>query len=100
MMNASNLLLNYWQFWLIGAVAVILTYVFGRKTEPGRKILDWLKINVPVIGSMSRKVTLSRSVRTLGTMVASAEANHGEQNSRSHSVERPGRIAKVNGLFQ
>src|SRR4029450_3830108 len=39
---------------------------------PGRKFLDWLKINLPIIGSMSRKVTLSRSVRTLGTMVASA----------------------------
>ena len=37
----------------------------------GTKILDWLKINLPIIGTMSRKVTLSRSVRTLGTMVAS-----------------------------
>jgi type IV pilus assembly protein PilC len=71
MMTASNALLNYWQFWLVGGVALVLTYVFGRKTEPGRKILDWLKINTPVIGTMSRKVTLSRSVRTLGTMVAS-----------------------------
>src|SRR5437870_3122394 len=71
MMSASNLLLNYWPYWIVGAVALILTYVFGRKTEPGRKILDWLKINLPVIGNMTRKVTLSRSVRTLGTMVAS-----------------------------
>jgi type IV pilus assembly protein PilC len=71
MMAASNLLLDYWQFWLLGAIALVLTYVFGRKTEPGRKILDWLKINLPIIGTMSRKVTLSRSVRTLGTMVAS-----------------------------
>ncbi|MBW8884241.1 MAG: type II secretion system F family protein [Planctomycetia bacterium] len=71
MMSASNLLLNYWPYWIAGAIAVILTYVFGRKTEPGRKILDWLKINFPIIGNMSRKVTLSRSVRTLGTMVAS-----------------------------
>jgi len=71
MMSASNLLLNYWPYWIAGTIAVILTYVFGRKTEPGRKILDWLKINFPIIGNMSRKVTLSRSVRTLGTMVAS-----------------------------
>lgn len=71
MMSASNVLLNYWPYWIAGSIAVILTYVFGRKTEPGRKILDWLKINFPVIGNMTRKVTLSRSVRTLGTMVAS-----------------------------
>jgi type IV pilus assembly protein PilC len=71
MMSASKVLLDYWHLWLIGLVALVLTYAFGRKTEPGRKILDWLKINVPIMGTMSRKVTLSRSVRTLGTMVAS-----------------------------
>lgn len=71
MMTASNALLNYWPFWIVGAIALFLGFAFGRKTEPGRKILDWLKINSPVIGPMSRKVTLSRSVRTLGTMVAS-----------------------------
>src|SRR5437763_7874227 len=37
MMSASNLLLNYWPYWIAGTVAVILTYVFGRKTEPGQK---------------------------------------------------------------
>ena len=71
MMSASNVLLNYWPYWIAGTIALILTYVFGRKTEPGRKILDWLKIHFPVVGNMTRKVTLSRSVRTLGTMVAS-----------------------------
>src|SRR5262245_58402507 len=69
MMSASKVLLDYWQFWLVGLVALVLTYAFGRKTDAGRKILDWLKIHFPIIGSMSRKVTLSRSVRTLGTMV-------------------------------
>src|SRR5438552_6286499 len=28
MMQASNLLLNYWPYWIVGAVALILTYVF------------------------------------------------------------------------
>jgi type IV pilus assembly protein PilC len=71
MMAASKVLLEYWYLWIIAAVALVLTYVFGRKTETGRKFLDWLKINLPVIGPMTRKVTLSRCVRTLGTMVAS-----------------------------
>lgn len=71
MMAASDLLLNYWYVWIALAIAGAVTYYFGRRTEPGRKILDWLKINVPVIGPMSRKVTISRSIRTLGTMVAS-----------------------------
>lgn len=71
MMWASDMLLNYWYVWLALAIALGLTYFFGRKTEPGRKFLDWLKINTPIIGPMTRKVTISRSIRTLGTMVAS-----------------------------
>jgi type IV pilus assembly protein PilC len=71
MMTASDALINYWMLWVGGVVALALTCIFGRNTEPGRKFVDWLKINLPVIGNMSRKVTLSRSVRTLGTMVAS-----------------------------
>jgi type IV pilus assembly protein PilC len=71
MMTASSALIDYWYLWGIGAAALILTYVFGRQTEPGRKILDWVKIQLPLIGALSRKVTLSRSVRTLGTMIGS-----------------------------
>jgi type IV pilus assembly protein PilC len=71
LVNSSNILLHYWPIWTVVGVAAALTYVFGRKSEPGRKILDWLKINAPIAGSMTRKVILSRSVRTLGTMVAS-----------------------------
>jgi type IV pilus assembly protein PilC len=71
MMTASNMLLGYWQLWLVAGIAVVSGYVLGRKTEPGRKFLDWLKINLPIVGAMSRKITLSRCIRTLGTMVAS-----------------------------
>ena len=34
-------------------------------------MLDWIKINLPILGPMFRKVTISRSIRTLGTMLAS-----------------------------
>jgi type IV pilus assembly protein PilC len=69
MMGASAALVDYWYAWLIGAVALAVGYFFGRRTEPGRRVLDWLKIHVPIIGPMFRKVTLSRGIRTLGTMV-------------------------------
>jgi type IV pilus assembly protein PilC len=71
MMTASSVLIDYWYLWVLGAIALVLTYFFGRKTEPGRKFLDAVKIHLPLIGTMSRKVTISRSVRTLGTMIAS-----------------------------
>lgn len=71
MMTASTILIDYWYCWVAALTALTLSYAFGRNTEPGRKILDWIQINLPIVGPMSRKVTLSRSVRTLGTMVAS-----------------------------
>jgi type IV pilus assembly protein PilC len=71
LMTTSNLMLDYWWAWLIGVVALVVTIVVGRKTPTGRAIVDWLAIHTPIIGPLVRKVILSRSVRTLGTMVES-----------------------------
>jgi len=71
MMAISNSLTGYWHFWVLGLIAAVVAFVFGRKTEPGQKIFDWIKINIPILGPMFRKVILSRSIRTLGTMLAS-----------------------------
>ena len=71
MMTLSHALIDYWWAWAVGAAAIFLTYWFGRKTEPGRKVIDWFKINSPIVGVMFRKVTISRSIRTLGTMIQS-----------------------------
>ena len=71
MMTASNLLIDYWYLWIAGAVAVVAAYLIGRRTEPGKKLIDWTLIHLPIIGPLCRKVTISRSLRTLGTMVAS-----------------------------
>jgi type IV pilus assembly protein PilC len=71
MMTLSDAMLDYWYAWLAGIIALGLIYYFGRGTEPGRKLLDWIKIHLPIVGPMMRKVVISRSIRTLGTMVAS-----------------------------
>lgn len=52
-------------------MALLVAYVVGRRTEPGRRVLDLVKINLPILGGMFRKVAISRSIRTLGTMLAS-----------------------------
>jgi len=70
-MAASDCLIHYWYAWLAGVVALALGFHFGKKTDPGRRALDWLKINTPLLGTMYRKVMISRSIRTLGTMLAS-----------------------------
>jgi type IV pilus assembly protein PilC len=71
MMVISDAMIHYWYAWLVGLVAVVGGLLYGKRTEPGRKLWDRIKINLPLIGPMTRKVVISRSVRTLGTMISS-----------------------------
>ncbi len=71
MMSVSDAITNYWYLFLAGAAALVGGFLYGRRTPAGRRILDWIKINSPVVGTMFRKVTISRSIRTLGTLLAS-----------------------------
>jgi type IV pilus assembly protein PilC len=70
LMSVSEVLINYWYLLLGGAAAIVGGYLYGRRTPTGRRILDWIKINSPIVGVMFRKVTISRSIRTLGTLLA------------------------------
>ena len=69
--GASQLLINYW--WVI--LAVIAAAVFGiRKyyaTDDGRKRIDQMLLNAPVLGDLLRKSAVSRFTRTLGTLISS-----------------------------
>jgi type IV pilus assembly protein PilC len=71
MMALSDSMMHHWYLWILGVMALIVGFVYGRRTTLGRQILDWVKINLPVVGTMFRKVTISRSIRTLGTMLES-----------------------------
>ena len=71
MMTVSDVMLGHWYWWLAGLALTTAGFIFGKRTDPGRRMLDWTKINLPIMGPMFRKVTISRSIRTLGTMLAS-----------------------------
>jgi type IV pilus assembly protein PilC len=71
LMSASGLLLNYWYLWLAAAVALGIAYFVCRQSAAGRRWFDTIRINLPVVGTLCRKIIISRSLRTLGTMVAS-----------------------------
>jgi type IV pilus assembly protein PilC len=74
LMHTSYALMGYWYLWLLGLVALIVGFLLGKRTEPGKLALDWAKINAPIVGPVIRKVLLSRTIRTLGTMLSSGVA--------------------------
>jgi type IV pilus assembly protein PilC len=71
MMAISDALLGYWWAWIGGGAAIVGGIIYGKRTEPGRKIWDRMMISLPLLGVMNRKVVISRSIRTLGTMLSS-----------------------------
>ncbi len=56
---------------LWGLVAAAIGFKFFAKTKFGTKILDKLKLRMPVLGPVFTKVAISRFARTLGTLVSS-----------------------------
>ncbi|PQO48209.1 type II secretion system F family protein [Blastopirellula marina] len=71
MMKSSDFLLNYWQFWGPALIALLIGFLLFRRSEPGRRFLDSAKLNLPIVGSMIKKVAIARSLNTLGTLVRS-----------------------------
>jgi len=70
-MNMSTFLRSHW--WKIGLVAGVLGFAFKKfkKTDRGEYLWDRFMLNVPVIGSLLRKVAVAKFTRTLGTMLSS-----------------------------
>jgi type IV pilus assembly protein PilC len=69
--GASDFLINYGVFLLIG-VAIFIFYIYRLSTtEAGRKYLDKLKISVPVLKNIYIKLYLSRISDNLDTMLSS-----------------------------
>jgi type IV pilus assembly protein PilC len=67
----SDLLINYW--WVIVGVIGIAIYGIRNyyKTPDGRKRIDQMLLNAPVLGDLLRKSAVSRFTRTLGTLISS-----------------------------
>jgi len=69
--GASQLLINYW--WIM--VGLLVGTFFGIKqyygTDQGKKRIDQMLLNAPVLGDLLRKSAVSRFTRTLGTLISS-----------------------------
>jgi type IV pilus assembly protein PilC len=69
LMGLSDSIQNFWWAYLLVIAGLVTTGVMGFTTEAGRRITDRLKLNMPVIGTLFRKLYVTRSMRTMGTML-------------------------------
>jgi type IV pilus assembly protein PilC len=70
MMAVSETMLSFWYLWIVGIVAVVAGFIYILRTDAGRAGWDRIKISLPMFGPLFRKVSISRSIRTLGTMLS------------------------------
>jgi type IV pilus assembly protein PilC len=71
LINMSNLVVNWWFMGPIIPIAFILMYKIIRKNRTGAYILDRITLKIPIIGQIASKSTVSRTCRTLGTLISS-----------------------------
>ena len=69
--GASEMVKNNW-YYIIGlAVLGVIGYKILAGTKKGIMLIDSLQLKAPLIGDLTRKNTISRFTRTLGTLVTS-----------------------------
>ncbi|MGV3531310.1 MAG: type II secretion system F family protein, partial [Chthoniobacteraceae bacterium] len=69
--NASNGLKTNWIFLFAGIVVIVVAYKMVAKTPGGRQLIDKIMLKAPLFGDLTRKSSISRFSRTLGTLVTS-----------------------------
>ncbi|MFO7950186.1 MAG: type II secretion system F family protein [Candidatus Fermentibacteraceae bacterium] len=61
-------------FVIVGIVALVILYKLYYKTSNGEKVIDTIKLNMPIFGTLVRKMAIARFTRTLGTLISSGVA--------------------------
>ncbi len=69
LLSMSGNLVTHWHLWLGTVIMSIAAVYFVLGTPAGQRLYDYLKIHTPIIGPLFNKLYLTRSCRTMGTMV-------------------------------
>lgn len=69
LLDMSALLVDHWQWWIVGVVSAVVSMVLFSRSKQGRRSFDWLKLNMPMFKTMFTQLYVTRSTRTLGTMI-------------------------------
>ncbi len=71
MKRFSEFLLTKWYILLLGIIAFVFAFGVFIRTRFGKRIYDWVKLKVPILGPINHQVVLARFSRTFGTLMGS-----------------------------
>lgn len=69
LMTVSNTLIHHWPVCVAVVVAAVIALAMFPRMQAGRQAIDYLKLNTPILGKLFRKLYITRTCRTLGTMI-------------------------------
>jgi type IV pilus assembly protein PilC len=70
-MGLSAFVGQFWWFFIVGAVALVVGIKQIRKDPRGKYWMDYGLLKMPIIGILLRKIAVARFTRTLGTLITS-----------------------------
>jgi len=62
------------EYWYVLVLVPVLLWAILRMTKASRKgqyMLDWVKMKIPIVGSITNRTAIARFARTLGTLISS-----------------------------
>jgi type IV pilus assembly protein PilC len=70
LVDLSNLVASVWGIVVAIAIFALISLFKWWSAGPGKTIWDGAKLNMPVFGSLTRKIALAKFTRTFGTLVS------------------------------
>jgi len=70
LLQISEFVTTQYMVYLPVMLVGLLILIFWSRNKSGRKTLDWLRLNFPLIGSMYGHLYLTRAMRTMATLLA------------------------------
>ena len=70
-MGLSAFVGQFWWFFILGLVGIVVGLKQVRKHPRGRYYFDLVLLKLPVLGLLLRKIAVARFTRTLGTLITS-----------------------------
>ena len=71
LIDVSMWFADYWWVLPLFPIGIWLLWKLVRLSKTGRYATDWIKLHIPIMGKILEKTIVARTMRTLGTLVAS-----------------------------
>ncbi len=67
----SKFLVERWYVVFGGIALLVILFNVYKRSKGGRRVLDRVRLRLPIVGRLTRKIVVARFSRTLGTLIAS-----------------------------